>query len=428
MNKTVRKLQPGFEIKARIRLPGSKSITHRALIMASLAAGKSQITNALAAEDTLLTADALRQLGVAVEWGEETTTVKPPEHRWAQPDRPLFLGNSGTSMRLLLSLAAAGAGKFVFDGSQRLRQRPVGPVLEALENLGATCRHLNEAGYPPVEMVSHGLSGGEILVDARQSSQFLSSLLIAAPCAREEVRISWLEPIASLPYVTLTLTMMEHAGISFQWTAANQITVPAPQLYLPVPYTVEGDCSSASYFWAAAALTGGEVYTYPLSPQSQQGDLHLLEVLQEMGCHISWETDGVRVSGPHRLQPVDRDMNAMPDMVPTVAVLAAFADGRSRIHNVSHLRVKESDRLHAVATELSKFAVPVEELADGLLLEGGRVFSPQGSIEVYDDHRIAMAFALTGLRIDGVEILGAEAVAKSFPSFWDLFERLGRQS
>jgi 3-phosphoshikimate 1-carboxyvinyltransferase len=287
---------------------------------------------------------------------------------------------------------------------------------------------LNEAGYPPLEIVSHGLNGGEIQVDARQSSQFLSSLLIASPCARGEVRIGWLEPIASLPYVLLSLGMMEHAGIHFQWTAANQITIPAPQSYLPIPYEVEGDCSSASYFWAAAAITGGEVHTGPLSAQSQQGDLRLLEVLKGMGCSVSWERDGVSVGGPKQLLPVDLDMNAMPDMVPTVAVLAALAQGRSRIRNVAHLRVKESDRLHALATELDKFAVPLEEHQDGLLIHGGIVLPPQGGIMVYDDHRIAMALALLGLCVEGVEIHGAEAVAKSFPTFWELFESLGQGS
>jgi 3-phosphoshikimate 1-carboxyvinyltransferase len=425
MNKAIKKLQPGFRIHAQIRLPGSKSITQRALIMASLARGESELTNALVAEDTILATEALRQLGVAVTWKGETVAVKPPDHRWTQPETPLFLGNNGTSMRLLLSLAAVGEGRFVFDGSPRLRERPVGPVLTALETLGVTFRYLDQSGYPPVEIVSGGLSGGEILVDARQSSQFLSSLLIAAPCARREVRIGWLEPVASLPYVLLTLAMMEQAGIRFRWTAANKVAIPAPQEYMPMIQGVEGDCSSASYFWAAAALTGGEVYTHPVSQQSLQGDIGLLKVLEEMGCSVSWENEGVRLRGPDHLQPVDLDMNTMPDMVPTVAVMAAFAHGRSRIRNVSHLRVKESDRLHAIATELAKFAVPVDEHRDGIVIEGGKVLSPKDGIEVYKDHRIAMAFALVGLCVEGVEILGAEAVAKSFPSFWDLFERLG---
>jgi 3-phosphoshikimate 1-carboxyvinyltransferase len=427
MNKAVTKLQSGSRIQAKIRLPGSKSITQRALILASLARGESRLTNALVSEDTMITTEALQQLGVTVTWKEETVEVKPPKRRWAQPDRPMYLHNNGTSMRFLLSLAAAGEGRFVFDGSQRLRERPVGPVLAALETLGAACRCLDRDGYPPVEIVGNGLTGGRILVDARQSSQFLSSLLIAAPCARQEVRIGWMEPIASLPYLSLTLAMMEEAGIGFRWSSDNEIAVPAPQDYQPTLYPVEGDCSSASYFWAAAALTAGEVYTYPVSRRSHQGDVRLLEVLEEMGCSISWENEGVRVTGSERLQPVDLDMNSMPDMVPTLAVVAAFAHGRTQIRNVSHLRVKESDRLHAVATELAKFSVPVQEHSDGLVIEGGKVFPPKEGVQVYKDHRIAMAFALAGLCVEGVEIIGAEAVAKSFPTFWDIFERLGGQ-
>ena len=426
MNKRIQRIEPTKRISCQIRLPGSKSMTHRALLMAALAKGKSIIRNPLHAEDTLLTAGALQQLGVEVNWNEtkQTLSVVPPDSRWKQPEGSISLGNSGTSMRLLLGLAATGSGRFLFDGSPRLRERPIGPVLEALRVLGVNCRCLQEEGFPPVEIQSNGLLGGEVLVDASQSSQFLSSLLIAAPCAKSEMRIGWSQPVASFPYIRLTLTMMEELGIEYQWLGAQQIAVRAPQQYPPLDYTVEADCSSASYFWAAAALTKGDVYTHPLSPGSRQGDCRLLEVLQQMGCRVHWESSGVRVSMNGRLQAVDLDMNEMPDMVPTLAVLAACADGRSRIRNVAHLRVKESDRLHVVATELSTFGVPVAELPDGLIIEGGKLRSPQNPIESHDDHRIAMAFAVLGLAVEGVEINGAEAVAKSFPSFWHSFELL----
>jgi len=424
MNKTIKKINPVSTVKAQIRLPGSKSVTHRALLMAALADGKSEIANPLVAEDTLLTAAALRQLGVTIDWEEESAVVTPPQKRWSQPAAPILLGNSGTSMRLLPALAATGSGRFVFDGTPRLRERPLGPILEALGSLGVSYRCLDQQGYPPVEILSEGLRGGEVIVDARQSSQFLSALLIAAPCARDEIRVSWLDPVASFPYVALTLAMMEQVGIEYRRLSSHQVSVPAPQSYQAFRYTVEGDCSSASYFWAAAALSGGEVYTYPISPGSSQGDCRLLEVLEEMGCRVDWEDEGVRVMGAGRLKPVDLDMNKMPDMVPTLAVLAACAQGRSRIRNVAHLRVKESDRLSVVAQELSKFAVPVEELADGLVIDGGKILSPKEGIEAHDDHRIAMAFALLGLCVEGVEIHGAEAVAKSFPTFWSAFEKL----
>lgn len=427
MKKVIRRIEPLSRVNARINLPGSKSITHRALLMASLAEGESEIRNALSAEDTLLTANALRLLGVEIAETQDRLLVTPPKKRWRRPDGPIMLGNSGTSARLLPATAATGEGEFIFDGGPRLRERPIAPVMEALEKLGARCRYLSKHGYLPVEITCGGLSGGNVKIDARSSSQFLSALLIAAPCAGSEVVIEWLEPVASFPYVSLTLAMMEEAGVEYSRRGANGVVIPAPQRYRPLNLTVEGDCSSASYFWAAAALTGGEVFTRPVSSRSRQGDCRLLEVLERMGCRIFWEEEGVRVKGPERPGAVDIDMNRMPDMVPTVAVLAAYADGRSRIRNVAHLRVKESDRLHAMTSELVKFGVEVQELPDGLVIVGGTARPPDAPIDAHDDHRIAMAFAVMGLRTAGVEIHGAESVAKSFPSFWDEFDRLYRE-
>ncbi len=422
MARVIKKIKPISRVRARIRLPGSKSITHRALLVAALGEGESIIGNPLMAEDTLLTANALRQFGVAVDWENDAVRLRPPMHRWTSPKEPLWLGNSGTSMRLLIAAAAAGAGTFVFDGSPRLRERPIGPIVDSLESMGVVFRYLGNAGFPPVEVVSKGLSGGELFVDASRSSQYLSALLLASPCARSDISIEWREPVASFPYVRLTLDVMEQVGVSYQWLQPNKVAVNAPQPYRPFKFQVEGDCSSASYFWAAAAITEGEVYTYPLSPGSMQGDCRLLEVLEQMGCQVQWDDEGVRVKGCRELKPVDLDMNAMPDMVPTIAVLAAFAKGRSTISNVEHLRIKESDRLHVIASQLAGLGVRVAEVADGLEIEGGAVLG--GVVDSHDDHRIAMAFALIGLRKEGMEIHGAEAVGKSFPSFWEVFEHL----
>jgi len=426
MSVTVKKIQTVSRVKALIRLPGSKSITHRALLMAALARGTSEIRHPLVAEDTLLTARALEELGVGVSWEQDRVLVTPPPHRWSQPRTPILLGNSGTSMRLLPAVAAVGSGRFVFDGTSRLRERPVAPVVDALISLGARVRYLGVAGYPPIEIDASGLRGGEAVVDARQSSQFLSALLIASPCSGGEVRIRWEQPAASFPYIALTLAMMEEIGLDYRWSGPTSVTVPAPQAYPALRFGVEGDCSSASYFWAAAALTGGEIHTAPVRRASAQGDCGFLEVLEEMGCRIQWGDEGVTVKGTEDLKAVSRDMNTMPDMVPTLAVLAAFARGTSHIRNVAHLRVKESDRLHVMAVELRKLGIPVEELPDGLKIEGGRVCSPRESIEAHNDHRIAMAFAVAGLRTRGIEIRGAESVAKSFPEFWEVFETLRR--
>jgi len=418
-------IKPVSKICARIRLPGSKSITHRALIMAALSKGPAEIENPLRAEDTLLTAGALEALGATIQWSANSVRVTPPAYRWRQPEGPIFLGNSGTSARLLLAVFSAGTGKFVLDGTPRLRRRPVGPAADALEKLGAQIRWIGERGFLPVEIESAGLAGGDVFVDASESSQFLSGILLAAPSARGRVGVEWSEPAASWPYVEITLAMMKEAGIRFERQGSKRIEIPAPQTYAPLSFTVEGDCSSASYFWGAAALTGGEVVTSPVSPSSVQGDCHFLDVLDKMGCHIEWKGDAVRVAGPEKLLPIDVDMNGMPDMVPTLGVLSAFASGTSRISNVAHLRIKESDRLSTVTAGLKALGVETEELPDGMIIHGGAPVRPSSPISAFDDHRIAMAFALAGLRIAGVTIEGAESVNKSFPEFWDIFESLG---
>ncbi len=396
-------------------------------MMAALSEAPSEVRNPLRAEDTLLTARALEALGATIEWSGDSARIVPPAYRWPQPGGPIFLGNSGTGVRLLLALVSSGTGTFVLDGTPRLRQRTVGSAARALEQLGASMRWLGQTGFVPVEIRSRGLNGGDVFVDVSESSQFLSGVLMAAPTARGEVRVEWSEPAASWPYVAITLEMLKTAGIRFERQASNRISIPAPQLYAPCNITVEGDCSSASYFWAAAALTGGEVLTSPVSHHSLQGDCRFLDVLDKMGCRITWGREEVRVKGPVRLLPIDIDMNEMPDMVPTLGVLSAFAGGTTRIRNVAHLRIKESDRLKAVAAGLTVLGVEAEELADGLIVHGGvPLRPPSGPISAFDDHRIAMAFALAGLRLNGVVIEGAESVNKSFPEFWEIFEGLGK--
>ncbi len=428
MKNITRKIKLAKSIDARISLPGSKSITHRAIMMASLASDTSQIRNPLDAEDTRITVRALEQLGAGIEWRGDLISVIPAKRRWLSPDEAILLGNSGTSARLLLPLASAGIGKFMLDGTARLRERPLGPVAQALETLGTRFAWLGKPGFPPVEVYGTGFSGGEVSVDASESGQFLSGLLMAAPAARSDMQVTWREPVASFPYVAMTLVMMERAGIRLERPVSNSVFIPAPQEYRPVDTTVEGDCSSASYFWGAAAVTGGTVFTSPVSSNSLQGDCRFLDVLERMGCRIEWECDGVRVTGPERLSPIDIDMNSMPDMVPTLAVVAAFAQGSTRIGNVAHLRIKESDRIESVAAGLEALGIRADQLPDGLKIHGGNPRPPTRPISSFDDHRIAMAFAIAGLRLTGVEIEGADSVAKSFPEFWDYFDRISAEA
>jgi 3-phosphoshikimate 1-carboxyvinyltransferase len=413
-------ITPCKHVQATLTLPGSKSYTHRALMAAALAAGESVLTNALAAEDTELTAAALAQLGAGIDWQGTTIRVTGRSGRWLPAQLPIYLGNSGTSMRFLTALAALGEGEYLLTGTDRLCQRPLGELLEALGQAGVRAVSERGDGCPPVR-VTGGLTGGKARLSGAISSQYLSALLFIGPLAPAGLTIDITGELVSRPYVDLTLEVLADFGISYYREGYHFFELPGGQGYLPRDYEIEADASSASYFWAAAALTGGRVTITNLSLESSQGDAAFPEVLGRMGCAIESTPAGLTVQGGP-LQGVTVDMSTMPDLVPTLAVLAAFAAGDTVITGVAHLRHKESDRLHAVATELGKLGIEVRETPDGLVIRGG---APKGAvIHTYNDHRIAMSFAVAGLKIPGVVIEDPECVAKSFPDFWQFFEQL----
>lgn len=396
-----------------VEIPPSKSLTHRFLIIAALAPGLSHVRNPLDAEDTILTKDGLKMMGATFEVEGRDLLIRGTGGRFSAPKREIFLGNSGTSLRLLIPVSALGEGEFVFTGTERLKQRPVGPLLDALSALGAECS--SNGGFPPAFIRARGLRGGRAKIDASLSSQFVSGLLLAAPLAEQEVQIEVVS-LASAPYVDLTVEAMREAGVEVG-RDGEVFVVGHGQAYRAGEYLVEGDASSASYFWAAAAITRGRVRTLGINPASIQGDMGLLDLLVRMGCRVTRGDDWVEVEGGS-LRGIDADMNGMPDMVPTLAVVASFAGGKTRITNVAHLRIKESDRLAAVAGNLSKMGARVEELADGLVIEGRGPLSG-ATINTHNDHRIAMAFAVAGLRVPGVRVDNPLCVEKSFPAFWD---------
>jgi 3-phosphoshikimate 1-carboxyvinyltransferase len=407
-------------VSATLTLPGSKSYTHRALMAAALAAGESVLTNALAAEDTELTAAALAQLGAGIDWQGTTIRVMGRGGRWRPAPRPIYLGNSGTSMRFLTALAALGEGEYLLTGTERLCQRPLGELLEALRQAGVRAVSERGDGCPPVR-VTGGLTGGRTQLSGSISSQYLSALLFIGPLAPKGLKIDITGELVSRPYVDLTLEVLGNFGISYYREGYRYFELPGGQSYLPRDYEIEADASSASYFWAAAAVTGGRVTITNLSLESSQGDAAFPEVLERMGCAVESTPAGLTVRGGP-LQGVTVDMGTMPDLVPTLAVLAAFAAGDTVITGVAHLRHKESDRLAAVATELAKLGIEARETPDGLVIRGG---APQGAvIHTYNDHRIAMSFAVAGLKIPGVVIEDPECVAKSFPDFWQFFKQL----
>jgi 3-phosphoshikimate 1-carboxyvinyltransferase len=411
--------------KAVVRVPGSKSLTNRALIIAALAEGQSLLNNALDSEDTQVMVGALCALGIAAESDPRSSTIriqgcagKIPSH-----EASLNVANSGTSLRFLTAMLATANGTFHLDGTARMRQRPISDLLEALNALGARARSDLRTGCPPVTIQAHGLRGGRVAVKGEVSSQFVSGLLMALPYSHAPTTVVVEEGLVSKPYVAMTLSVMEAFGVSVGDRAFRQFDV-RPGRYTGRAFAVEPDASAASYFFALAAVTGGSITVEGLGDSSIQGDMAFVDVLEQMGCTVVAERQRTTVTGGG-LRAVDVDTNAISDTVMTLAVTALFAEGITRIRNVAHIRHKESDRIAALATELRKLGAHVDEFPDGLAITPPASGKLHGArIATYDDHRMAMAFALAGLKIPGVTILDPGCVKKTYPGFWSDLDRL----
>jgi 3-phosphoshikimate 1-carboxyvinyltransferase len=414
----IRTLQP---TEAAVVVPGSKSYTHRVLIAAALSDGRCLIENALESEDTRLTAETLKKWGVAVAPEGGALAVSGCKGELRASEGPIFLGNSGTSMRLLTAVAALAAGKTVLTGTERLRARPIQDLLDGLAQVGVAARSLEGNGFPPVEIEGGGVAGGRAALNCALSSQFLSALLLVGPYTAEGLEVHVTHGPVSRPYIDITLDTMADFGVPAERDGYTWFKVPGGRCYRAGRHRVEPDCSQAGYFWAAAAVTGSTVLVRGTRRDSRQGDVRVLEILERMGCRVASRADGVAVSGG-ALAAVDVDMGDIPDVVPTVAVVAAFARGRTLIRNVAHLREKESDRLAAVCDGLGRMGIAAGCDAERLWVEGGR--PGPAAIDCRDDHRIAMSFAVAGLKAPGVRILDEACVRKSFPGFWETLEGL----
>ena len=418
-------IQPVSTVDATIAVPGSKSLTQRALIAAALGDGTSQLIGPLASEDTRYTSKALEQMGVTVERGENVWTVHGSGGQLRTPDKDIFLGNNGTATRFLTSVAALGHGSFCIDGEERMRERPIGPLMEALQGWGVDITSVKGTGCPPLQLNSNGLSGGATVLPEGKSSQYLSSLLLVAPYAAKPATLEVRGDVLSKPYVAMTLSVMSDFGVSVECNEGFTSFVIPQGNYRAMEYEIEGDASNASYFWAAAAVTGGRVTVSNVPVPSLQGDAGLVPLLARMGCEVECDGGGITLIGRDRLEGITVDMGDMPDVVPTLAVVAAFAYGKTVINNIAHLRIKECDRLNAVLTELGKMGATVEEGPDFMVIHGNGGQGLHGAeIKTYNDHRMAMSFAVTGLRVPGVQILEEGCVAKSFPDFWERFGKL----
>jgi 3-phosphoshikimate 1-carboxyvinyltransferase len=416
----MRKIEARKIKNQKVAVPGSKSYTHRIFIAAALADGPSTVVNALDSEDTRLTLGALVQMGAAAD-NNRPVVICGFGGRPRPCADPIYLGNSGTSIRLLTGIAALGTGRYRLTGTDRMGQRPIADLLESLAQIGVPTRCEKANGCPPLTVDGGRVTGRSLKIKCSESSQYLSALLLMAPCTERGLDIAVAGDPVSKPYIDMTVTIMNRFGIEVARSGYNRFTVAGRQRYRPGTYSVEPDCSQASYFWGAAAITGSAIKVKSLNHETRQGDIRLVRVLEEMGCTVSRETDGITVTGG-RLKGVTVDMGDMPDMVPTLAVVAAFAQGQTAITNVAHLRGKESDRLLSVATELAKMGIETECQEAGLVITGG---TPKGAeIETYNDHRIAMSFAMAGLKAPGTVIRNPGCVEKSFPEFWNVLDTL----
>jgi 3-phosphoshikimate 1-carboxyvinyltransferase len=411
-------------VHATVRPPGSKSITNRALVCAALADGSSRLRGALESEDTQVMVDALKRLGMGVEVdrARRAIAIAGCGGRIPASGGELYVANSGTTVRFLAAMVALGHGAFRLDGTPRMRERPIQDLLDALAQLGVEATSAHGTGCPPVVLSAKGLTGGRATVRGDVSSQFLSGLLLAAPYAGEAVELAVDGVLVSQPYIRMTLAVMESFGIVVEPGDLTRFAIPRGHNNGRV-YDIEPDASAASYFFGAAAITGGEITVEGLSRQSLQGDVAFVDCLEQMGCQVRHEADRITVVGKP-LRGIDVDMNAISDTVQTLGAVALFAEGPTTVHGVAHIRHKETDRIAALAAELRKLGAVVQEFDDGLRITPGGL--RPAAIDTYQDHRMAMSLALVGLRQSGVTINDPGCTAKTYPQFFEDLDRLSQ--
>ena len=418
-------------LNATVRVPGSKSLTNRALLIASLARGTTQLQNALFSDDSRYFAEALQTLGFDIQLDEarQQMTVTGLGGTIPADKAELFVGNAGTAARFLTAFLTLGYGEYILDGDARMRERPIQDLINSLNQLGVELESKNDC--PPVEISARGLPGGRTKMAGTISSQFLSALLMVAPYARSPIEIEVTTELNSKPYVDMTLAIMKEFGVEVQRDAYQHFAIPITNYRLPGSnpqspvsiYRIESDASAASYFFAAPAICGGTVRVENISRTSKQGDIAFLDVLGLMGCSINEGTDFIEVTGANALMGVDIDMRDIPDAAQTLAVVAPFASSPTRICGIASARLKETDRVYATCTELKRLGIRVEEHEDGMTIYPCSEIQP-GIIQTYNDHRMAMAFALIGLRVEGICIENPSCVSKTFPGYFDVLDML----
>ncbi|AGH80611.1 3-phosphoshikimate 1-carboxyvinyltransferase [Psychromonas sp. CNPT3] len=419
------RLQPIRKVQGEINLPGSKSLSNRALLLAALSKGTTHLTNLLDSDDVAHMLSALQKLGVKVSLSAQKTQctiigLGRAFNTQEMGELTLFLGNAGTAMRPLCAALCLGQGDYVLTGEARMFERPIGSLVDALRDAGAKVSYLGTENYPPLRIQGQGLKGGNIKIDGSVSSQFLTAFLMSAPMASADTRIEIIGELVSKPYIKITLKIMKDFGVEVEHDNYQTFIVKGKQTYTaPGDYLVEGDASSASYFLAAGAIAGGSITVTGVGKKSIQGDIAFADALQAMGAKIEWGDDYIKASkGP--LKAIDMDFNHIPDAAMTLAMVALFAKGTTHIRNIYNWRVKETDRLYAMAKELRKVGAEVVEGKDYISITPPKVFK-DACIDTYDDHRIAMCFSLVALAKTGVSINDPQCTSKTFPDFFNKF-------
>ena len=414
-------------IDANLRIPGSKSITNRALVITALAEGRSILNNALFSDDTIYMMEALNQLGIEVRSQPENNRIIIDgglSRIKYTSEKSLFLGNAGTAMRFLTAMLSLTNNTIELTGITRMKQRPIGELLSALASWGGDLYSTKGNGCPPVLIRGRGLEGGIVSLPGKTSSQFISALLLISPYTKNESIINIENNPVSLPYIKMTTEMMNEFGVIIDSTDKPMSFRTSPhKKYSPGEYLIESDASSASYFFAAAAVTGGKTRILGLSEKSIQGDIAFVRVLEKMGCTIKSGPDWIEVSSNGHLNGITADMKNISDTAQTLACVALFAEGKTKITGIANIRFKETDRILALKNELSRLGAKIEETDDSITIHPAQKYNT-AEIETYDDHRMAMSFAVAGLKIKGITIKDHECVSKTFPDFFKVLNEV----
>ncbi len=420
-------------LNASVCVPGSKSLTNRALLIASLADGTTTLANALFSDDSHYFINALKSLGFDIALDPDNLSMKVTGlcGRIPASKAELFIGNAGTAARFLTAFLTLGKGEYLLDGDARMRERPIGDLAYALAQLGGNVSPCSFVGggpdhgpiCPPLKVVSSGLPGGKIKIAGNISSQYLSALLMVAPYAQSPIEIEVVTELNSKPYVDMTLSIMSDFGVEVEREGYHFFSISNSNYESRLTYPIESDTSTASYFFAVPAICGGTVSIENISRKSVQGDIAFLDVLAQMGCSIAKKNNAIEVTGPSEIHGVDVDMRDISDTAQTLAVIAPFASTPTRIRGIASARFKETDRVSAVCAELTRLGVKVDEHEDGMTIYPDDEIQP-ATVQTYNDHRMAMAFSLIGLRVPGITIENPGCVSKTFPEFFNVLETL----